>query len=300
MNSCLITGWSGFLGQSICKELIDVDLITLGRDKLSDIVCDLSECVPKLGSYELVIHAAGKAHFLPRTDEDKKMFFDVNVQGTINLLSGLQESNSFPKTFVFISSVSVYGVESGNLINENSFLGGHDPYALSKIQAEKIVQDWCDKNQITCTIFRLPLLVGANPPGNLGAMINGIEKGFYFNIAGGKAKKSMVLAEDVSRVIINASKIGGVYNLTDGYHPSFLELSRFIASRFGKKEPSNIPLWIARILSNVGDFIGSKFPINSSKLNKIISDLTFDDTLARKKIGWNPKPILTHFEIKHE
>ena len=33
---------------------------------------------------------------------------------------------------------------------------------------------------IVCTILRLPLIVGSNPPGNLGKMINGIKNGFYF------------------------------------------------------------------------------------------------------------------------
>jgi hypothetical protein len=39
----------------------------------------------------------------------------------------------------------------------------------------------------------LPLLVGENPRGNLGVMMRAIDKGYYFNIGGGKARKSMVL-----------------------------------------------------------------------------------------------------------
>lgn len=299
MRTCLITGWSGFLGRSICKELTGFNITTLGRDKFSDIVCDLSKQEPELTGCDFVIHAAGKAHFVPHSYEEKKVFFDVNVQGTINLLSGLEKSKSLPKSFVFISSVSVYGAESGTLIDEKQSLNGHDPYSLSKIQAEKLVENWCDKNKIICTVLRLPLLVGEDPPGNLGAMINGIKKGFYFNVGGGYAKKSMVLIEDVSRIIPKVLEIGGIYNLTDGYHPSFLELSKSIAMMLNKREPSNIPLWVAQIFSNIGDLIGNRSPITSNKLKKIISDLTFDDTLAKSKLGWSPKPVLSNFKIKY-
>lgn len=45
------------------------------------------------------------------------------------------------------------------------------------------------QHNVVCTILRLPLLVGTNPPGNLGAMIKGIARGYYFNIGGGKSKK---------------------------------------------------------------------------------------------------------------
>ncbi len=51
-----------------------------------------------------------------------------------------------------------------------------DPYGLSKIQAEHIVLDWYQNNKVVYTIFRLLLLVGINPPGNLGAMIQAIKK----------------------------------------------------------------------------------------------------------------------------
>jgi nucleoside-diphosphate-sugar epimerase len=145
--------------------------------------------------------------------------------------------------------------------------------------------------------LRLPLVVGNNPPGNLGAMLNLIKNGYYFNIGGGRAKKSMVLAEDVAKSIISASSVGGIYNLTDGYHPSFEELSNHISIQLGKEKPMNMPLWFARIIAKFGDLLGSKSPLNTSKLKKITSDLTFNDIKARKAFGWNPTPVLDGFKI---
>lgn len=141
--------------------------------------------------------------------------------------------------------------------------------------------------------------MGPDAPGNLGAMIKGIQKGYYFNIAGGKAKKRMVLAEDVAKNILKVAEIGGIYNLNDGYHPSFSELSNHIAFQLGKGKTMNMPLWLARIIANFGDLLGNKVPLNTNKLKKITSDLTFDDSKAREAFGWNPTPVLKGFKLNN-
>jgi nucleoside-diphosphate-sugar epimerase len=156
---------------------------------------------------------------------------------------------------------------------------------------------WCKQQNVVCTILRLPLLVGENPPGNLGAMIKAIDKGYYFNIGCGKARKSMVLAQDVAIFIPIVAPIGGTYNLTDGCHPDFNELSMAISKRKNRKAPVNIPLFIARLMGFVGDLLGNKTPINSAKLKKITSDLTFDDTKARE-MGWKSQEVLEWFVNK--
>ena len=126
-------------------------------------------------------------------------------------------------------------------------------------------------------------------------MINAIKKGYYLNIAGGKARKSMVLAEDVAKIILKASEIGGIYNLTDGYHPNFFELSNAIAKQIDKSNPFNLSFFIAKTIALFGDIVGDKFPLNSSKLKKINSDLTFDDAKARKVLGWKPNKVLNYY-----
>ncbi|HTK19647.1 MAG TPA: NAD-dependent epimerase/dehydratase family protein [Mucilaginibacter sp.] len=295
----LLTGANGFLGQVVTGNLNSTSYIkTIGR-KNANIKVNLVQNQPLIDeAFDLVVHAAGKAHAVPRTEAEKQTFFNVNTTGTQNLLKGLEKAPELPQYFVFISSVSVYGVETGDLISEDVPLLAEDAYGKSKIQAEQIVRDWCTKNNVICTILRLPLLMGPNPPGNLGAMIKGIKKGYYFNIAGGKAKKSMVLAEDVAKIIPVVAKVGGIYNLTDRYHPNFYELSDLIANQLHRSRPRNIPLFAAKVIAEIGDLISNKAPFNSSKLNKIISDLTFDDSKAVKAFGWNPTPVLEGFQIQ--
>lgn len=292
----LITGTSGFLGKIIKTELSKNEVFDLNRFS-GFYQVDLTKNIPRLDKqFDLVIHIAGLAHSVPKTKERIEQFYEVNVTGTLNLLNGLDWS-ALPKMFVYISSVAVYGETNAELINEESDLKASDPYGKSKIDAEKLVLNWCEKNNIICTILRLPLLVGSYPPGNLGDMIKGIKRGYYFNIGGGFAKKSMVLASDVAKFLLRAAKIGGIYNLTDGYHPTFFELSMNIAKQLGKGTPRNLPMSIASFLAAVGDSLGKKSPLNSAKLSKITSDLTFDDSKARKAFGWNPTPVLKGFNI---
>ena len=288
----LLTGSNGFLGNIIKKELfISNNVYTLSRTN-SDFNFDLSRNIPIFNmSFDTIIHCAGKAHQIPQNKMDINSFFDVNVNGTINLLNGVS-LNNLPKYFIFISSVSVYGLIEGDYICEDAPLLAKDPYGMSKIQAEKIILDWCNSNNIICTILRLPLIVGDNPKGNLSNMINAINKGYYFNIQGGYSRKSIVMALDVAKIISKVVNIGGIFNLTDGYHPSVRELSYYYRSISGKKcKIHNLPYFFVRLLALVGDLFGEKFPINTYKFNKMTSTLTFDDTKAKKMFGWKPESI---------
>lgn len=291
----LLTGASGFLGSVIQATLANDTIVALNRSN-GAINVDLAKTIPILPKVETVVHAAGRAHVVATSETDSQEFFNTNVKGTMNLLKGLEQS-VIPKSFIFISSVAVYGREDGLLLDEDEPLLAIDPYGASKIEAEKIILEWCRQNSVIAGILRVPLIVGPNPPGNLKSMINGIKKGFYFNIDGGQARKSMVLARDIARIIPIVSKIGGTYNLTDGYHPSFVELSTRIAKKLNKPNPRNLPLSAARLAAKIGDIFGPRVPVNSIKLNKIISTLTFDDSRARTCLAWKPQPVLDNIEL---
>jgi nucleoside-diphosphate-sugar epimerase len=297
IHKTLLTGASGFLGKYIYDELNhSCEVVTISRNSAS-INVDLAKDIPILPEVDLVIHCAGKAHVVPKNNKEKEIFFDVNFTGTANLLKGIELAPKLPKYFILISTIAVYGCEFGTMINEQSPLNAKDAYGISKIQAEKLVQSWCTIHNVKCSILRLPLVVGKNPPGNLAAMIKGILKGYYFNIGGGKAKKSMVLASDVAKIIPSLAVIGGVYNLTDGYHPSFSEISEVIAKKMNKPKPYNIPLWLAKVTATFGDLLFGKLPIDSNKLRKIVTDLTFDDSKARASLKWSPSQVLKEVKL---
>lgn len=294
MNKTLITGADGFLGTilqaSIDKEKFFLKDIQSCFEKKFNIINPFS--LDKLYECDVIIHAAGKAHSVPRTPQEEQEFFDVNYQGTINLCNAIEQLNSKPKAFVFISTVAVYGLDSGEKIKEDYPLNGTTPYAKSKIQAEEYLHGWAEKHNIRLSILRLPLIAGPNPPGNLGAMIKGLKSGKYLSIGKADARKSIVWAADIAKVLPKLIEVGGIYNLTDSYDPSFGELENAISAALGKSNPIKIPLFAAKMIAKAGDLLGAKAPINSEKLSKITSTLTFDDSRAQKKLNWKPTKVL--------
>ena len=298
MKKLLFTGASGFLGNNIlCLLKVDYSVDTIGLTDADDIRINMAEAVPDLNThYDVVLHAAGKAHTVPRTKEEEQVFYDVNYIGTIHLCDALEKVGA-PKSMVFISTVAVYGCERGELIDETHPLNGTSPYADSKIQAEKYLTKWCKERGVNLTILRPSLLAGRNAPGNLGSMVEGIRKGYYMNIAGGKVKKSVLLAEDIARLLPLVEDKSGVFNVCDSYQPSFGELSVSVAKQLGKRKPLNVPYWVAWCLAKTGDLLGPKSPFNSYKLQKMTESLTFSNEKAVRELGWTPVDVLTHYKI---
>jgi nucleoside-diphosphate-sugar epimerase len=293
----LMTGATGFLGSIISSELIKqgYDILTIGKHESNTFMVDLVQPdfhISYQGKIDMIVHVAGKAHSVPRTKQQEQKFFDVNFEGTKNLCNAIMEAEIKPASFVFISTVAVYGQDKGEQIREDYPLLGKTPYARSKIMAEQWLTEWANINEIKLAILRLPLVAGPNPPGNLGAMIKGIGTGKYLSIGNADAKKSVVWAGDIAKIIPVAAQKGGIFNLADGYDPSFGELETGIAGILDVKKPRKISFAVAKILALGGDLLGRRAPVNSNKLRKITSTLTFDDSKARSELNWRPVAVL--------
>lgn len=298
MKKLLFTGASGFLGYNI-RPILEksYDVHTIGLTDDDDIKINMAKEVPPINThYDVVLHACGKAHVVPKTEAEKQAFFDVNYTGTVHLCEAL-EKVGVPDALIFISTVAVYGCEFGELITEEHPLNGDTPYAKSKIMAEEYLADWCERHNVILGILRPSLLAGKGAPGNLGAMVNGIKKGFYMNIAGGKVVKSILMAEDIANLVPLVAEKGGVYNVCDTRQPSFGELSSSVAKQLGKHKPLSIPYWMAWCMAKIGDLLGSKAPINSYKLDKMTRSLTFSNEKARRKLGWEPLDVLENYTV---
>lgn len=304
IKNVLITGASGFLGSHIVHDfrLADYNIYTLGRSPVKNVekhlFCDLAEEIINLEgmSFSKVIHVAGKAHSIPKTESERNSFFKVNVNGTKNLLSSLDTLSSMPEVIINISTVAVYGKESGSLICEEAALMPITVYGKSKLESEKLIKKWGHFHEVSIINLRLPLVVGRNPPGNLGKMKKAILNGYYFKIKNNTAQRSIVLAQDVAQLIVDLPEsASGVYHLTDGLHPSIMQIEQAIEQRLNKDVKVILPLAFINIFAKIGDIlfnIGLRSPLNSISLQKIVSSLTFDDSKARKELGWHSTSVI--------
>lgn len=295
----LFTGAHGFLGRHVIPILRanSLEVKTLGTHQ-GDYIIDLKKEVPRFDEqFEVIFHAAGKAHSIPSGAEEEKEFFEVNYNGTVNLCGALK--NRLPKVFIYVSTVAVYGKEWGKNIDENTSLMGESPYAKSKILAEEFLQQWCTENGVKLFILRPSLIAGPNPPGNLGDMIKAVKSNRYFNIGGGNAEKSIFWVEDFAGLImklINTEK-EGIYNVCDSENYSFKEISEMISQKLGKNKPLNIPMSFAKLLGITGDFFGDRFPINSQRLKKMTESLTFSNHKLTSELGFIPSAVKDKFQI---
>jgi nucleoside-diphosphate-sugar epimerase len=296
MPTALLTGANGFLGKhiyAVLKSRYDVE--TLGTNPDNNYITDLSSGNISLEHpFDLVVHAAAKAH--NKGEKEEGLFFRINAEGSRRICDAFDKSGTYPKQFVFISTVAVYGAVGGENISESFPLNGESAYAKSKIAAEKIIESWCSEHGITCSILRLPLVAGSNAPGNIAAMVNAIRKNRFFLVDKGSARKSMVLAQDVAEIIPVVAGIGGVYNLSDGANPSLAEFANIIAGQLNKRPPVSLPFWVGKLLAKTGDIFGNWIPFNSKLLRQLTSTLTFNDEKARE-IGWKPNPVLKKFKV---
>ena len=287
-----LTGHTGFLGSYLKSVLLrrGIDVLGLGRGAASDWHFDLGSSVNDFprgkgseeeGPIDLVIHAAGLAHRVPKTEAEKQQFFDINVEGTRRLLRALKDSVNVPKQFVFISTIAVYGEPMDAGICVPPYPSEADleqldltPYGLSKWKAEQLVQDWCRQEGVEVFIWRLPLIVGENAPGNLGAMEKAIRKGYYFRIGNSYARmRHYVNLEELGLRVLDLLEgkdaDSGTFNVISG-EKSYGAFEDEFALKYGKKV-RKIPVWMVRMAAKVGDVVPG-FPLNSYRLKKLLGE----------------------------
>lgn len=294
----LFTGANGFLGKNVIPLLQkkNFKVKTFGTSN-ADYIFNITNTInPFEEKFDIIFHAAGKAHSVPKTQEEESVFYKVNFEGTKNLCNALEEN--LPEYFVFISTVAVYGKDFGENITEDTSLEGYTPYAKSKLMAEKFLTKWSKEKNVKLFILRPSLIAGPNPPGNLGDMIKAIKSGKYFNIAGGTAKKSVFWVEDFAEITVKMlGKEGGIYNVCDDANPDFKEISEKISDKLNKKSPKSIPFFLAKSMALVGDLLGNKAPINSLKLKKITDSLTFSNEKIKRELNYNPSNVIEKFQL---
>ena len=299
MEKLLFTGASGFLGHNV-KPILEkqYEITSIGITDQDNIKVNIAKDILFLPEkYDVVLHAAGRAHVYPKSQDEIKAFYDVNYEGTVNLCKAL-EKGGLPKSFIFISTLDVYGLAVGLNINEDSPKNPSSHYAISKLQAEEFLIKWAEEKGVILGILRPSLMIGPNPPGNLKSMINGIKKGYYVNIAGGKTRKSLMMIYDIANLVPKIENVGGIYNVCDNRHPSYEELSFCISKQLGKNHnPLYIPYWVAWCMAKIGDLVGV-LPIDSHRLEQLTKSNTYSNEKAKKALGWEPLDVIENFKIK--
>lgn len=289
----LITGGDDFLVEYLYREFAghapdDINVLTLGTAGNVDIVADLRGEVPHISRrIDTVVHVDGS----DRRRRDAAV--DVSAaEGLCRMLEG-----NVPGRMVYVSSVAVYGRESGETYTEDTPTVPRDDYGRSKLAVEQLLADWCAARGVTLTVLRPALTVGTGMGGELRQMVNSIYRGTYRHIKDDATRRSVVHAVDVARAARVAAPHGGVYNLTDGADPTVHDIAEALAYRLDNKRIYTVSMRQARRWAAVGDWI-PLLSMDRETLRCRTTTLTFDSSLFRSRFDFTPNTV-TEYLHKH-
>lgn len=143
MKTLLATGLSGFVGGHLQHAIARSEAWQLLAAKPHNLLDPASlDAWLQAGVPDAVIHLAGQT-FVPAAFKDPAHTLQVNLLGTLNLLQALKRAG-FDGTFLFVSSGDVYGqvAEADLPITETLAPKPRNPYAVSKVAAELLCQQW--------------------------------------------------------------------------------------------------------------------------------------------------------------
>jgi UDP-glucose 4-epimerase len=126
------------------------------------------------------------------------MYYDVNVGGSISLLTAM--SNAECTNIVFSSSATVYGKPEYLPYDEEHPTNPVNPYGRTKLMIENIINDWTklDKER-KGTILRYFNPVGAHESGQIGEELTGIPNNlmpYIAQVADGRREHLNIFGSD--------------------------------------------------------------------------------------------------------
>jgi len=270
----LITGAYGFVGTNLCKYLVEKGYMC---DAL-DIPPARREGVPyasfynwdelgMLGSYDCVVHLAGKAHDLKKVASEQS-YFEVNVGLTQKIFTAAEGKT---KRFIYFSSSKASA--DGNA------------YGRSKLAAEQ----WLNGRAI---VLRPAMIHGPGNKGNLNLLWGVAKRGIPWPLAAFENKRSFTSIGNICAAVEALAEKGtnGVYPIADDDTLSTNRLIELIAEACGKRAKLwRIPKGLMMFAAKIGDVL--HLPLNTERLGKLTEDSFVDNAALKKALGWTKMPI---------
>lgn len=260
----LVIGGAGFIGSHVVSELLKTDVTKVTvydnftRGKLNSIeesledercsvfpdggdVRDVDVLGAAVSNSDAVIHLA--AMWLLHSKEYPRTAFDVNIQGTFNVLEACVKNNV--RRFVFSSSASVYGDALQVPMTEEHPLNNRNFYGATKIAGEAMVRAFHDRYGLDYVGLRYMNVYGPNQDqdaaysGVIPVMLNKIESNETPEINGdGSQAYDFITARDVARsnvLALQSDATDEFYNVGTGVQTSIRDLCNLILELTGSE-----------------------------------------------------------------
>jgi nucleoside-diphosphate-sugar epimerase len=240
-----------------------------------------------LSGCEVVIHAAARVHVMKETHADPlSQYREINVEGTLNLAH--QAAKVGVKRFIFLSSIKVNGEETfnGQCYGPDDQVDPSDPYALSKLEAERGLIEIGEHTGMEIVIIRPPLVYGPGVKGNFLRMMTCIKSGLPLPLGLINNKRSFVsvynLVDLICLCVDHPNAVNQIFLVSDGEEVSTSLLLKRIAHAMGKS-PRLIPVpsWMIAY--------AGKLLRQSAAVQRLCGSLQVDISKTQSLLNWQPK-----------
>ena len=217
----LVTGGVGYIGSHTVLELLQANYRVVIVDNLCNSNLACLERVQKIAGKEVAFHnvdirdkeglaavfaqhsVGAVIHFaglkaVGESVAQPLMYYQVNVEGTLNLLEAMDDAGV--GDIVFSSSATVYGDPATVPVTESFPTGPTNPYGHSKLFNEQILRDFAaSRPEWNVCLLRYFNPVGAHPSGMIGEDPKGIPNNlmpYIQQVAVGKRPHLAVFGDD--------------------------------------------------------------------------------------------------------
>lgn len=304
-RTILVTGASGFVGQSVCSRLLgqgfavraavrSIDSIPSaeGLDVVAVGEIDAqTEWDVALKGVDSVIHCAARAHVMHQSEEEAlEAYRMVNVSGTLRLAE--QAAALSTRRLVFLSSIKVNGEKTRF---DKPFLYSDMPapdglYGLSKWEAEQALWALSVRTGLEVVVVRAPLTYGPGVKGNLLRLLRWVESGMPLPLGMVQNQRSMMglynLTDLMLRCVEHPAAIGQTFLASDGDDLSTPQLIRLIAEGLNRSAHL-LPAPVA-LLQASGLVLGKR-----GDIDRLVCSLQVDIGHTQSQLSWTPKVSVT-------
>lgn len=228
MKRILITGANSYIGtsfESYIKENYADDYVVDTLDML-----DASWRKHNFSEYDTIFHVAGIAH-RKETKQNEKLYYAVNCD--LGVETAKKAKASGVKQFIFLSSMSVYGIECG-VVSKDTQPCPKSNYGKSKLQAEnKLIELQSDDFKVV--ILRPPMVYGKGCKGNFQSVVKIIRKSPIFPKV--KNCRSMIYIDNLSgfvKLAVDRDLLGIFYPQNSEYVNTSV-MAKIISEKIGRK-----------------------------------------------------------------
>lgn len=300
----LVIGGSGFIGTGLAGALVKCGHeVSIFDNRLSH-AWPGSACRGDVRDVDALVKASRGVEVIYNLAAEHKddispvsLYYDVNAGGAKNVAAAAEQNGV--KKIVFTSSVAVYGLNKRNP-DESSQAEPFNHYGRSKLQAEKILEDWAARGpDRSLSIVRPAVIFGEGNRGNVYNLIKQIQSGRFMMVGRGMNCKSMGYVENLTGFLghlLNAGPGKRLFNFADKPDLSVQELVGIIRAELGIKERmAALPFYVGLLggvfFDVIGFFTGKKFPVSSIRIRKFCAETTVS-TEALEATGFKPPHTL--------